>query len=58
MGCTAEPRDDALLVELPPGAGCEVVWRAALEAGEQVRTLRPRRNTLEEVFLNAVAELA
>ena len=28
----------------------------ALEAGEQIRSLRPRRSTLEEVFLKALAD--
>jgi hypothetical protein len=31
-------------------------WRAALDASEQVRALKPLRNTLEEVFLKAVEE--
>ena len=30
--------------------------RPPTEAGEQVRAVRPRRSTLEEVFLSAVAE--
>ena len=33
-----------------------ILWETADRAGEQVRALRPRRSTLEEVFLNAVAE--
>ncbi len=54
--CNAEPKDDLLLIELPAGAGSSLVWNAAREAGEQVRMLKPRRNTLEEVFLKAVKE--
>jgi ABC-2 type transport system ATP-binding protein len=52
----AELMDDHLLVELPPGASRTLLWQAAAETGEQVRALRPRRSTLEEIFLSAVAE--
>ena len=58
LGCVTEPKDDRLLVELPGGHSPDLLWRAALDVGEQVRTLKPLRNTLEEVFLKAVAELA
>ena len=47
---------DGLLVELSDGQGPSTLWRAAAEDGEQIRSLRPRRSTLEEVFLNAVGE--
>jgi ABC-2 type transport system ATP-binding protein len=57
-GCVAERKDDALLVELPPRETPELLWRSALDSGEQLRTLRPLRSTLEEVFLKAVEELA
>ena len=40
----------------PPGTSREVLWETADRAGEQVRCPAPRRSTLEEVFLNAVAE--
>jgi ABC-2 type transport system ATP-binding protein len=55
-GVQASLMDDHLLVELPPGARSTLLWQAAAEAGEQLRALRPRRSTLEEVFLSAVAE--
>jgi ABC-2 type transport system ATP-binding protein len=55
-GITATPADDHLLVELPPGATRQVLWETAGQAGEQVRALRCRRSTLEEIFLSAVAE--
>ena len=55
-GIVATPADDHLLVQLSEGATCEVLWETADRAGEQVRALRPRRSTLEEVFLSAVAE--
>jgi ABC-2 type transport system ATP-binding protein len=55
-GVRAEPVDDHLLVWLPPGTAFKAVWESAREAGEQIRSLRPRRSTLEEVFLSALAE--
>jgi ABC-2 type transport system ATP-binding protein len=58
QGCTTEPKDGSVLVELPPGLTPTLIWRTSLDAGEQVRTLKPLRNTLEEVFLKAVSELA
>jgi len=54
--CTTEPRDDLLFVELPPEQTPALVWRVARDSGEQVRMLKPVRNTLEEVFLKAVSE--
>jgi ABC-2 type transport system ATP-binding protein len=57
LDCSVERRDGSLLVELPGGQTTTLLWRAAVEAGEQIRTLKPLRNTLEEVFLKAVAEL-
>jgi ABC-2 type transport system ATP-binding protein len=55
-GIAAAPADDHLLVELPPGATRQLLWETAGQAGEQVRALRCRRSTLEEIFLRAVAE--
>ncbi len=57
-GCTVEPSDGLLLVELPPGETQELLWSVAADAGEQIRLLKPLRNTLEEVFFKAVSELA
>jgi ABC-2 type transport system ATP-binding protein len=56
VGCTAEERDDLLRVQLPEGETPQMLWRAAAEAGEQIRYLRPQRSTLEEVFLSAVEQ--
>ncbi len=53
-GARAEPVDDRLLVSLPDGSGTAALWEAAETASEQIRMLRPRRSTLEEVFLQAV----
>ncbi|MFO0893061.1 MAG: DUF4162 domain-containing protein [Isosphaeraceae bacterium] len=55
-GIEVSPHEDHLLVELPEGSSRGVLWEAASREGEQVRSLRARRSTLEEVFLNAVAE--
>jgi ABC-2 type transport system ATP-binding protein len=55
-GVQAEPVNDHLLVELPPGATVATLWETAEQAAEQIRSLRPRRSTLEEVFLRALAE--
>jgi ABC-2 type transport system ATP-binding protein len=55
-GAAATPADDHLLVRLPKGEAMGVLWDAAEQAGEQIRALRPRRSTLEEIFLGALAE--
>jgi ABC-2 type transport system ATP-binding protein len=55
-GVRAEPVNDHLLVDLPPGATVAALWGAADAADEQIRALRPRRSTLEEVFLKALEE--
>ncbi len=55
LGLGVETVDDALLVDLPPGRELPEIWQAALDSGEQVRSLRPRQSTLEEVFLQALA---
>jgi ABC-2 type transport system ATP-binding protein len=58
LGCVAKRRDDLLHVELPGGASPALLWRAAGDAGEQIRLLKPLRNTLEEVFLEAISDKA
>lgn len=56
MGCTTESRDESLLVEVPAGRSQQLLWEVAAEHGVQIRTLRPQRSTLEEVFLDAVEQ--
>ncbi len=56
-GVRAEPFEDRLLVELADGQTLGVLWESARETGEQIRSLRPRQSTLEEVFLEALAEV-
>jgi ABC-2 type transport system ATP-binding protein len=54
LGCEVEVLDENLRVTLPNGTSSQLLWAAAAQQGEQIRYLRPQRNTLEEVFLNAV----
>jgi ABC-2 type transport system ATP-binding protein len=56
LGVRAEPVEDHLQIELAEGQTLGVVWQAADRAREQIRSLRPRQSTLEEVFLDALAE--
>lgn len=56
QGVAAIPTDDHIMVQFGEGPGREILWKTAAQAGEQIRSLRPRRSTLEEVFLSAVAE--
>ena len=48
--------DERIRITLVDGQGPADLWRTALDAGEQIRSLRPRQSTLEEVFFHAVAE--
>ena len=57
-GGDAEPHGDGLLVRLRDGQTLTALWQIAAELGEQVRSLRPQRSTLEEVFLKAIGEKA
>lgn len=56
LGCEVRRETEDLGVRLPEGADEALVWRAAAESGAQVRSLRPRQTSLEEVFLKALAE--
>jgi ABC-2 type transport system ATP-binding protein len=54
-GCHAEQHDDDLLiVKVPAGSDHTLLWEVARAERLQIRHLRPRRATLEEVFLRAV----
>jgi ABC-2 type transport system ATP-binding protein len=54
-GCETEQRDDELvLVKVPPGRDQTLLWEVARDERLQIRHLRPRRATLEDVFLKAV----
>lgn len=50
-----EVKDDLLVVDLPEGREPSILWEAARESGEQIRLLRPRQSSLEEVFLDAIS---
>jgi ABC-2 type transport system ATP-binding protein len=56
MGCQAEQHDELIRVQLPDDQTPELLWKAAADAQEQIRYLRPQRSTLEEVFLSAVEQ--
>jgi ABC-2 type transport system ATP-binding protein len=53
-GCMTESRDGLLVLTLPNDRELDFVWKTAAEGGFQIRHLRPRRSTLEDVFLKAV----
>jgi ABC-2 type transport system ATP-binding protein len=55
-GCTAEEYADVLKVALPAGATPQLIWKAAADASEQIRHLKPQRSTLEEVFLSSLEQ--
>lgn len=55
-GCTAEVNADVLKIGLPAGATPQLIWRAAVETGEQIRHLKAERSTLEEVFLSSLEQ--
>jgi ABC-2 type transport system ATP-binding protein len=55
-GCAARPKEDFLIVEVPGEQTESLIWKAAAKTGSQIRHLRPRRATLEDVFLDAVGE--
>ncbi len=54
-GIQSQPRDELLVVHLPPKQDPQSLWELAAADGFQIRHLRPVRSTLEEVFLEAVA---
>jgi ABC-2 type transport system ATP-binding protein len=56
LGCNANIRDDSLLVQIPEGRSPQLLWEVAAEQKLQIRTLRPQRSTLEEVFLKAMEQ--
>ena len=54
-GCRVEPGGEDLLITLAPSLGPEFLWRAAAETRAQIRSLKPQRSTLEDVFHQALA---
>ncbi len=55
-GCRVEKQSDSMLVGLPPERGEAFLWQTAKAQAEQIRYLRPRRSSLEEIFLKAVQQ--
>ena len=53
-GCVTQFRDDLLVVGLPDGVSPNLLWEIAAREQQQIRFLRLRRSTLEDVFLKAV----
>jgi ABC-2 type transport system ATP-binding protein len=53
-GCTVNAQDHGLRVRLPAGESSQMLWALAAAGGLQIRHLRRRRSTLEEVFLKAL----
>ncbi len=56
LGCRTDLRDDSLIVEIPDGRTQQMLWEVAAHDRLQIRTLRPLRSTLEEVFLKALEQ--
>src|ERR1700722_4007134 len=56
LGCSARLRDEFLVVEIPEGRTQQLLWEVASQEKVQIRTLRPQRSTLEEVFLKALEQ--
>jgi ABC-2 type transport system ATP-binding protein len=54
LGCSVEPREDFLVLQIPEGQSPQMIWQAAAQRKQQIRYLRPQRSTLEEVFIKAV----
>jgi ABC-2 type transport system ATP-binding protein len=54
--CMIQSTDGALTVGLPARLDVGFLWQTAAAGGYQIRYLRPRRSSLEEVFLKAVAD--
>jgi len=56
-GCHCEPgRRDLFKVALPPNKGVDLIFRAAQQSDVQVRHLMHQRDSLEDVFIEAVEE--
>jgi ABC-2 type transport system ATP-binding protein len=54
-GLGVQAKDEVLLVEFPNGDDASLLWQTAAASGEQIRLLRPRQSSLEEVFLEAIS---
>jgi len=55
IGVAVQPKDDLLVVDMTDGQPTSLLWEVARDSGEQVRLLRPKQSSLEEVFLDAIS---
>lgn len=56
LGCKITVNDDLLVAVLPGDRDERMLWELAYNESFQIRHLRPRRSTLEDVFLQAVRQ--
>jgi ABC-2 type transport system ATP-binding protein len=56
LGCTTRTVDDLLIVTLPENQDERMLWELAHQERFQIRHLRPRRSTLEDVFLETLGK--
>lgn len=56
LGCHVRPHEDLLTVTVPGGRDERLLWELAGREGFQIRHLRPRRTSLEDVFLAAIGK--
>lgn len=56
LGCETRTNDDHLIVTLPENRDERMLWELANQESFQIRHLRPRRSTLEDVFLEAIGK--
>jgi len=56
LGCHVRPHEDVLTVTVPGGRDERMLWELAGREGFQIRHLRPRRTSLEDVFLAAIGK--
>lgn len=56
LGCEIQPLEDLLIATMPQGRDERMLWELAANESFQIRHLRPRRSSLEDVFLSAVRQ--
>ena len=54
LGCSIKTSEDLLIAVLPEGQDERFLWSVAANESFQIRHLRPRRVSLEDVFLKAI----
>ncbi len=56
VNCQATLNEELIEAHFAEGQDAQLLWQVAVQHGEQIRHLRPKRGTLEEVFLKAVRD--